>query len=200
MRRGLLPVSEIFYSLQGEGLRTGAPSLFIRLSGCNLSCSFCDTDTKSYEELTIAEILFRLSKEKADCGWVVLTGGEPLIQDMDTLKKLLESLRLAGYLVQLETNGTRGTALDFDHITVSPKEDNIHPGLNRKKIKEVKELIKVGDKPRRYIEGVPHYLQPLDSGNITETNHNIEYCRKLAAAEPEKWRLSMQMHKVWGIR
>lgn len=200
MRRGLLPVNEIFYSRQGEGMRAGEPSLFVRLAGCNLSCRFCDTDTDRYEELSIAEIISKLSQANDKCDWVVLTGGEPLIQAAVVLKDLFNSLKDAGYKVQLETNGTLPTDLDFDHITVSPKEDNIHPGLKRARIKEIKELINVGDKPRRYLVGVPHYLQPIDSGDNDKTNDNILYCRELVAAEPEKWRLSLQMHKVWGIK
>lgn len=197
MRRQLLPVNEIFYSLQGEGLRTGEPSLFIRLAGCNLDCWYCDTETADIADMTVSEILTGLRFSGPECGWVVLTGGEPLSHKREALAALLKTLKEAGHKVQLETNGTYPTDLDFDHITVSPKRDTIDPGLDSGRIKEVKLLLREGDRPKRYLD-VPHFIQPVDAPG--ELAANTRYCEKLVAESGGDWLLSRQMHKVWGIR
>ena len=84
-------VNEIFFSLQGEGRNTGRCAVFIRFSGCNLKCSFCDTDFKSYREMTVDDIISAISKWKK-AGFVVLTGGEPTLQVDDTLINALHAL------------------------------------------------------------------------------------------------------------
>ena len=198
MRGDILPVTEIFHSRQGEGIRTGEESHFIRLSGCNLDCWFCDTETTDHEMMTVSEIVSHVSQLEPECGWVVLTGGEPLIHDQDILKKLTLDLKKEGYLVQLETNGTISTEIDFDHITVSPKQGSVNAGLDPAKISEIKVLAEVGDKPNRYLPDALHFLQPIDSANSLE--ENIRFCKKFVADNPDDWRLSLQMHKVWGIR
>lgn len=100
-----LRVNEIFYSIQGESSFVGRPCVFIRLTGCNLRCSYCDTKYAYYEgkDMQVQEILKQVSS--FDCRLVEITGGEPLIQD-GTLH-LIESLLTTGYEVLLETNGTK---------------------------------------------------------------------------------------------
>ena len=113
-------VNEIFHSLQGEGHFTGMPAIFVRLSGCNLKCDFCDTDHQPYSEMTEESIVARVSAYNAT--HVVITGGEPTMQLTATL---VEMLHAAGKYVQIETNGT--IPLDdnllngIDWITCSPK-------------------------------------------------------------------------------
>ncbi|MBF0224653.1 MAG: radical SAM protein [Desulfobacterales bacterium] len=109
----MLKVNEIFLSIQGEGLSAGLPCIFIRLTGCNLRCSYCDT-TYAYEEgsdMSISDIISDIRKYPA--GVVNITGGEPLFQD-NTLK-LIDALVKLNYDVILETNGA------FDTSKVNPK-------------------------------------------------------------------------------
>ena len=102
-----MKVSEIFKSIEGEGLRTGLPAVFIRLHGCNLRCSYCDSmyavEGSDYKQMSVAQILDAV-KEFSGITHVTLTGGEPLIhQDVEDLLSLLSS---NGYQVNIETNGT----------------------------------------------------------------------------------------------
>jgi organic radical activating enzyme len=111
------PIVETFYSLKGEGRWTGTPMFFVRLAGCNLNCSFCDTPFEANEHLTISELLERVQRTSARR--VVLTGGEPSIHD---LIPLLRRLRQNNYLTHIESNGTKTLPIAFlDWITVSPK-------------------------------------------------------------------------------
>ena len=101
-----MKVNEIFYSIEGEGRRAGMPCVFIRLFGCNLNCSYCDTryscSGEDYTEMSVEEILKRV--KKYDCPNVTVTGGEPLIhKDINTL---LEELSAKDYQVNVETNGS----------------------------------------------------------------------------------------------
>lgn len=104
----MLKVSEIFYSIQGEGRYTGIPMVFIRLQGCNLVCSYCDTpygqSTKEGTEMSIEEVVEEVKKYK-NCEWICITGGEPLTQE-EELEKLVGALFDSGYKVEIETNGS----------------------------------------------------------------------------------------------
>ena len=121
-------ISEIFYSVQGEGRLTGMPSVFIRTSGCNLRCRWCDTPYASWnpegEKLTAAEIMKRIAPHHAH--HVVLTGGEPIIAP--GIHKLAASLRKAGYHITIETAGTIPPAgIACDLASISPKLANSTP-------------------------------------------------------------------------
>lgn len=97
-----LNVKEIFYSLQGEGGRTGEASIFIRLTKCNLSCDFCDTDFANGQDMEVGEILDAI--KKYPCKWIIWTGGEPTIQ---LNNEILKYFRDEGYKQAIETNGTK---------------------------------------------------------------------------------------------
>lgn len=109
-------VNEIFYSLKGEGVYTGVPMTFIRLSGCNLACDFCDTAHNSFDWMTVDNIMKNVTLCPATR--VVITGGEPLTHHLDPLVK---ALRKSFYTIHLETNGTLPLLNRFDWIAVSPK-------------------------------------------------------------------------------
>ena len=127
-----LPVNELFYSLQGEGRLAGVPSVFVRTSGCNLRCWFCDSYHTSWEpahdRMTVDEIVAAVeSHEAAD--HVVLTGGEPLLHERSVT--LLERLDDAGYHLTVETNGTVHRDAPIDLASVSPKLTSSTPTADR---------------------------------------------------------------------
>lgn len=121
MEGGGLPINELFYSLQGEGKFAGVPSVFIRTSGCNLRCWFCDSYHTSWEpeyaQMSIDEIIAEV--ESFNAKHVVLTGGEPLLHEQSVT--LLEELDAQGYHTTVETNGTIYREAPIDLASISPK-------------------------------------------------------------------------------
>src|SRR5579859_5371332 len=114
----MLQLAEIFYSIQGEGAYTGTPAVFVRLAGCNLSCSFCDTDYALKFFASVDDVVAQVRAEGGACPMVVLTGGEPLAQR--EAPALVDALRRDGRRVHIESNGTTATALPDDvWLTVS---------------------------------------------------------------------------------
>lgn len=185
-------VNEIFFSLQGEGFHTGTPALFVRFSGCNLACPFCDTDFASYVEMTASEIVERITAllPKDGHSILVLTGGEPALQvDVPLLVGLHTLLPMP---IHIETNGTVALPEELiDWITCSPKEGS-HVVLRR--ADEVK-VVYTGTSPEPWYEAIrsSHYfLQPCSCANTEEVADYI-------LAHPW-WRLSLQTHKYIGIR
>lgn len=181
----MLKVNEIFYSIQGEGANTGIPAVFIRLSGCNLSCDFCDTQHQKYKMYEVVNILNKVDLFK--CKNIVITGGEPLLQDIYPLVHILHS---ADYYICLETNGTIQikNPHKFDWITVSPKENQIQETGNELK------LVYIGQDLKQY-EGMGFdyfFLQPCSMSNIKETVQ--------AVLDNPKWRLSLQCQKLINIK
>lgn len=128
-----LNVNEIFYSLQGEGGRTGQASIFIRLAKCNLACSFCDTDFERGVKMTTDEVFEEI--DKFGCKWIIWTGGEPTLQLTDEIVALFKE---KGYFQAIETNGTKKVPMGIDYITCSPKQN----------FEKVKELIPIVDELR----------------------------------------------------
>ncbi|SFS76943.1 7-carboxy-7-deazaguanine synthase QueE [Halostagnicola kamekurae] len=129
---GALPINELFYSLQGEGILAGVPSVFVRTSGCNLRCWFCDSYHTSWEpthaRMGLDEIVAEVeSFERAD--HVVLTGGEPLLHEESV--RLLERLSERGYHTTVETNGTIFRDAPIDLASISPKLENSTPTPER---------------------------------------------------------------------
>src|SRR5580693_2350426 len=123
----MLQLAEIFYSIQGEGMWTGTPAVFVRLAGCNLACDFCDTDYSTKFFANVAQIVAMVRAAGADCPMVILTGGEPLAQS--ATPALIDALRADGRRVHVESNGTIDVDLPADvWLTVSPKE-RLHPAM-----------------------------------------------------------------------
>jgi 7-carboxy-7-deazaguanine synthase len=120
-------VAETFTSLQGEGMLAGVPSFFIRTTGCNLRCSWCDTPYTSWEpegsQISVGELVERA--HAAGRRHVVVTGGEPLLQR--ELGTLTDSLRKSGYHITVETAGTLAPGFVCDLLSVSPKTSNSDP-------------------------------------------------------------------------
>ena len=185
-------INEIFYSLQGEGRHTGRPAVFVRFSGCNLKCNFCDTDFSEYREMTDEEILAALSQYPSH--FVVLTGGEPTLQVDDALVALLHA---NGYEVAMESNGTKEPPAGIDWLTVSPKGRIVV-----KRCQELKVLFK--DSPMIDIDTIDvsadyYYLQPCDIGDDAENRQIMQRCIDYIKLHPQ-WRLSLQTHKLIGFK
>ncbi|MGH9549877.1 MAG: 7-carboxy-7-deazaguanine synthase QueE, partial [Terriglobales bacterium] len=129
-----LHVQEVFYTLQGEGTFSGRPALFIRLSGCNLSCYWCDTDFESSKWQPSLDELLREAKSLVPphCNLAVISGGEPFRQNIGPL---VQTLLAENFIVQIETNGTLWTDLPEDdriNIVCSPKTAYVHPEIYRR--------------------------------------------------------------------
>jgi 7-carboxy-7-deazaguanine synthase len=205
-------VKEIFYTLQGEGANAGRPSVFLRFSGCNLwtgreqdrrdaVCSFCDTDFfgvgpdggRFATPGALASAVAERWPLSAGGRFVVCTGGEPLLQ-LDTA--LIDALHERGFRVAVETNGTLEPPVGIDWTCVSPKAD---APLVLRRGDELKLVFpQERGEPDRYtgLDFQHFFLQPMDGPDVSAHTHQaVEYC----LAHPP-WRLSIQTHKLLGIR
>jgi 7-carboxy-7-deazaguanine synthase (Cx14CxxC type) len=204
-------VKEIYFSLQGEGARTGRPAVFCRFTGCNLwngheqdragsLCNFCDTDFLGTDgpgggqydsEDALALALQRIWPQDQPPPYVVFTGGEPLLQ-LDP--PLIAACHRLGFEIAIETNGTLPVPDGIDWICVSPKPNS--PWVQRSG-HELKIVYPTGVSPDglEKLDFDHFFVQPLDSPDLqVNTERAIEYCR----THPP-WRLSLQTHKLMGI-
>lgn len=208
-------VKEIFYTLQGEGARTGRPSVFCRFAGCNLwtglekdrasaICDFCDTDFVGTDGPGGGK--FRTADQLSDAiaakwptnpglseqPYVVCTGGEPLLQ-LD--EALVVALHARGFEVAIETNGTQSAPAGIDWICVSPKstaEMVLRTGNELKLVYPQDDAV-----PGKFedMDFEHFFLQPMDGPDLKRnTKLAIQYCMQHSA-----WRLSLQTHKILGI-
>ena len=193
-------INEIFYSLQGEGRHTGRPAVFVRFSGCNLRCPFCDTDFSGYTLMSADEIMTKLHQWAA-CRFVVITGGEPSLQIDDAL---VGRLHQAGYYVAIETNGTHALPDAIDWVTWSPKDQlapNVPP-LALTRINEVKVVFDGAHDPAPYLQQAPDAyacLQPCDTGDVALNQQITTQCVDYILQHPQ-WHLSLQTHKLLNIQ
>ena len=192
-----LNVNEIFYSLQGEGGRTGEASIFIRLTRCNLNCDFCDTDFESGQDMSPEEILSEILQYP--CQWIIWTGGEPTLQLTD---EVLLFFKTKGYKQAIESNGSKSLSKLLDYTVCSPKGNDfafvkkINP-----KVDEIRLPMKVKGKLPGFEllpEAEAYFLSPIFTSDSQTTAENIDYCVELVKEHPE-WRLSVQMHKLINI-
>lgn len=195
-----MKVNEIFYSLQGEGRFTGTPAIFIRLSGCNLNCPFCDTKHQTYKEYTKEEIAQEIAFYKAR--HIVFTGGEPSLQLTWDIVNYFQRL---DYYIQVETNGTRELPCNIDWVTCSPKDEFNRIAkvakIKQKKIDEIKVVFDGKIAPSKYLQlnAQYYYLQPCDVGDKERNAEIIRQCVDYIREYPE-WRLSLQTQKIIDIR
>ena len=177
-------INDIFYSLQGEGYYTGKPAVFVRFSGCNLKCDFCDTAHEDGKLMSDEEIIEEISKYPANN--IIITGGEPSLWIDDIL---IEKLHKAGKYVCIETNGTNPLPEAIDWVTCSPKENTV---LKIGRIDELK-VVYTGQDLSKYenMNASHYYLQPC---SCTNTQEVVDYILK-----NPKWRLSLQTHKMINI-
>lgn len=207
-------VKEIFYTLQGEGANAGRPAVFCRFAGCNLwsgreqdqasaICSFCDTDFvgtdgthggKYDEPAALAEEIGRhWPTHDPRQRLVVLTGGEPLLQ-VDT--PLIDALHAQEFSIAIETNGTIPAPLGIDWLCVSPKANATLCLQGGDELKVVVPQAGLDLAALELLAFHQLYVQPMDGPNVREnTKWAIDWC----LSNP-RWRLSLQTHKIIGIR
>jgi 7-carboxy-7-deazaguanine synthase (Cx14CxxC type) len=205
-------VKEIFYTLQGEGARTGRAAVFLRFAGCNLwsglekdradaVCQFCDTDFVGTDGTGGGKFPDAIKLAKAVASrwpggpnpYVVCTGGEPLLQ-LDAA--LIDALHANGFEIAVETNGTLPAPPGIDWICVSPKAD---AELKQSTGNELKLVYpQEGGDPSHYadLDFANFFLQPMDN---EQREANTRAVTKYCLAHPQ-WRLSLQTHKLLGIR
>lgn len=193
-----MKVNEIFYSLQGEGYHSGVAAIFVRLSGCNLCCPFCDTQHESGIEMSEAEVVARVAEYSAPL--VVVTGGEPSLQ---LTVSLVDALHQAGRYVAVETNGTHPLPENVDWVTLSPKDAWLGiaamPVLT--KADELKVVYDGVHEPLAYneIEVRHRFLQPMDCGDPVRNADIVAATVRYIEHHPQ-WRLSLQIHKILKIQ
>ena len=196
-------INEIFHSIQGEGCRSGVPSVFVRFSGCNLRCSFCDTQHERGRYLTDDEIIEEIRKYKAR--QIVLTGGEPsLYIDREFILRLKEA---TGMEIAIETNGTRQLPEGIDWVTLSPKLGMSETGDASIKVSHANELkvVDTGQKLEGYFnlacvdEKTIFLLQPCYVEDAQEREENTRRTIN-RVLEDCRWRLSLQTHRMVGVK
>lgn len=205
-------VKEIFYTLQGEGFHAGTPAVFCRFAGCNLwsgreedrataACQFCDTDfigtdgTKGgkYSAEDLADRIAAEWPGSRQHRFVVCTGGEPLLQ-LD--KPLIDALHQRGFKIAVETNGTQSVPDGIDWICVSPKAGAPLRITHGHELKLVYPQADLDPKIFESMDFQHFFVQPMDGPERNYNTHKaIAYC-----LENPRWRLSLQTHKITGIR
>ncbi|ODS00262.1 7-carboxy-7-deazaguanine synthase [Methyloceanibacter marginalis] len=207
-------VKEIYYTLQGEGAQAGRPAVFCRFAGCNLwsgreqdrteaVCNFCDTDFVGTDAPAVANtptpIVWREPAARPGAAipvrppFVVLTGGEPMLQVDEAL---VDALHITGFEVAIETNGTLPVLPSIDWVCVSPKAGAPLKQRSGDELKLVYPQDRLWPEEVQGLDFTHFLLQPMDDGADSPANVRaaIDYC----LAHP-KWRLSLQTHKLLGL-
>jgi len=209
----MFQVKEIYYTLQGEGARTGRPAVFCRFTGCNLwtgrekdrekaVCNFCDTDFvgvdgpgggKFNDSKELLAAISNCWPKDLEQKYVVLTGGEPALQ---INQDFIGGLHNIGFEVAIETNGTLPIPSNIDWVTVSPKSNSVLKVESGDELKLVFPQEGVDPKKFQNLLFKNFFLQPLDGEERTiNTQKTLQYC-----LENPLWNLSLQSHKYIGIR
>lgn len=209
--------NEVFFSLQGEGVRAGTANIFIRFTGCNLECNMkegpkspggfdCDTEFTSGRRVTLNElhdwmdeaVMIACNEDDPDKvignAPVILTGGEPGLQ-VDG--ELVDFLHDKGHFVAIETNGTIALPASIDWITLSPKV--AEHAIKQTLCDEIKYVRGYGQEiPKTKVVARHHLISPaFDGGQVHPKT--LQWCIKLCLENPQ-WRLSVQQHKGWLLR
>lgn len=191
----MLQLAEIFYSIQGEGAWSGTPAVFVRLAGCNLACDFCDTDYSLKFMASVGDVVAQVRSVGNDCPMVILTGGEPLAQ-VETLA-LIDALRADRRRVHIESNGTIATDLPDDvWLCVSPKE-RVDPAMAAR-ANEVKLIVdrRVPEEHFPLFPDAPTILLQPEGNKPANIHLALDYAKR----HPQRFRLSLQLHKFIGER
>lgn len=197
-----LQVSEIFYSLQGEGARAGVATFFIRLKGCKAKNACfamgikCDTEFESGKEMPVEDLLKWMQQEAPTCKEITWTGGEPLDQ---LTSEHITYFKDAGYYQAVETSGLHPCPPEVDFVCLSPKvaehviKKNFPNGVT-----ELRYVRHKGQSiPEPQVTAQHLWLSPHSDG-FTINSENLSHCIQLCRDNP-KWRLSVQQHKIWNV-
>ncbi len=181
-----LKISEVFFSLNGEGLHIGVPTVFVRFTGCNLRCAWCDTQYawEKGEEKSVGDLMKEVEKcDNGFCEWVLLTGGEPLIQDIEPL---VNALKKAGYKIGIETNGSlyQDILCDVDFISTDIKTpSSLNPTTNMEIFKTIVNAIEKNDGQIKAI--------------ISDEN-DYEFVKKFVEHPPFTFTAPLILQPCWG--
>ena len=196
----VLPIMEIFYSIQGEGFHSGTPAVFIRLSGCDVGCVWCDVkeswEVKPKQLQTIEEIVYQVKKHPTS--FIVITGGEPA---MYNLEPLTQELKKEGKKIAIETSGVYPIRGTFDWICFSPKKFKSPHGESYQTANELKVIIfnksdfEWAENHRKNVSESTHlFLQPEWNKKDRLLPAIIDYIK-----ENPHWKLSLQTHNYVNI-
>lgn len=213
-----LDVNSVFHTIQGEGPLAGTPAVFVRLAGCNLQCPQCDTEYTARTSWSVGELLTIVQQKRRSAKLVVITGGEPMRQEIGPF---VRALLIDGYRVQIETNGTFYRDLPFEHarlfIVCSPKTG----AVNSKLLPHICAFKYVADAPSlmESVDGLPTYalglparrglyrppiwhaaeifLQPVDSKNVLDNAHALHAV--VHSCLHYGHRLCLQTHKIINV-
>jgi 7-carboxy-7-deazaguanine synthase len=200
-----LHVNEVFLSLQGEGFRAGHASVFVRLSGCDLTCSFCDTEFTSGKEMTVSELecaIIRAVNEVIQTSdvtdmWIVWTGGEPTLQ---LTAEVVAYFKARGWKQAIETNGNHSVPPGLNWVACSPKvAEHVLAKHFPDGVDELRYVRHAGQPavPEPQITAKYYYLSPrFDGDRVNEAN--LKHCIRLCLENP-KWHLSVQSHKLTKV-
>lgn len=196
-----LNISEIFYSLQGEGARIGTPTIFIRLQGCKAKHACfkagikCDTEFESGKEYSINDILQWIKSHSNGCKEITWTGGEPTDQ---LTEEIVTFFKEQGFYQAIETSGLNPVPKGIDFICVSPKVAEHVIAKNFTHVNELRYVRHKGqEQPNPSITADNYWISPHSDG-FTINQENLQHCIKLCLVNPQ-WKLSLQNHKLWNI-
>ena len=207
-------VKEIFLTLQGEGAHAGRRAVFLRFAGCNLwtgreedraaaVCQFCDTDFVGmdgenggrYDAAALAAKVAGTWGEGTDDRYVVMTGGEPMLQVDDAV---VDALHAEGFTLAIESNGTLPMHSGIDWVCISPKAGSQTVQRSGDELKLVWPQPGSDTAEMERWDFANHLIQPMDSGDNESNRANVEAATAFVLANP-KWRLSLQNHKILGL-
>ena len=199
-----LNVVEIFQSIQGEGANVGRSAIFIRLSGCNKACWYCDTDWSKGDSMSVSQILDEVKKySKSDeypNNLIIWTGGEPTLQLTNEVLDYFSE-----YYNCIETNGTNPVPSKIQYISCSPKVSPEILKVNFERVNELRYPISVGDllpDISELPEADNYFVSPVFLGEekrrFQQVDENVKYAIDFVSMNP-KWRLSLQLHKLLNI-
>lgn len=198
-------IVEIFESLQGEGYNTGMPAIFVRFAGCNLNCTWCDTNFRQFTRFTLDELMTKIQEYKSNN--IIITGGEPtMVKD---LSLLLRPLKAKGYFIAMESNGLGKVDPLIDYLAISPKfcYQSRYQKSQQTKANEVRIVVEEHDdfihfchNIEKHIHAPRYFLSPCEKNGEFNMLKTIELLGEINHKRIDnKWLLSLQTHKLANI-